>query len=59
MERRKRDREVGQSKLTSPPKASSIFFFEGLDGHVSPMVKAPGYVGKRFPRATLRGIFRW
>jgi hypothetical protein len=56
MERRRRDREVGESHLTIPPKRTSIFFFKGMDGHFVPMVKAPGYVGKRFPRAMKQGV---
>jgi len=56
MERRRRSREVGESIVTFPLKRTSIFFHKGLDGRFTPMVKAPGYVGKRFPRAMFQGI---
>ena len=56
MERRRHNRRVGESTLTLPTKRTSIFFFEGMDTHFTPMVKAPGYVEKRFPRALFQGI---
>lgn len=56
-ERRRRDRGVGEAKQIAPPKRQRIYFFQGLDGIVVPMVEgSPDYNRPKQPRVAIKGF---
>jgi len=50
MERRSRNRDIGERQLCIPPKRKRAYFFKGMDGKWNVMVKAPGHSAEK-PKA--------